>query len=634
MGNPAIFNGIQLGTEDCWVESSPEPGVDRYIVHAEYIDRAGSPLFIQGGTRATIETIAAYYHDQFKPQTLEEYGTVEGVPQFMPRPTAVSGTLAHSWTSLTVEGLFCTNISVSGDQGHRFLSLEFTFSKPSAVSGSAPATFAGTAIGNMPSWISSDSEPGKDRYVVHGRYQNQAGRVNAEVLQKSLFDSFKPQELLAIEDIEEVPQYITRITAVSGTLVHAATGLSVAGLFCTSVSVNDTGERYLDVMVTLEKPVYETGSSPATFATTNIGNLSSWIETSSEAGREIYTVHARHLDVSGRDTLEVVQNTLNGILQPQPLIQYMEIKEVPQFAPRALAFGGTLTNPDTALSVLGCYCTSLSVSDDGGRHIGIVAQFQKPVAVSGTAVATFMGISIGNEPCWVETEWAPGRVIYTVHGQYTDFTSADRQSGIELLGKTFGDAFKPGELVAYEDGGPSPTYIASPWGDSGTLAHSHTGLSVTDCYCTNISITDTGQRFATLDLTFEKPVFDTGVAEPDEADFTWGLVEIGNQPGTWQETVEPGFIRYVVQTAYNGAGVETYVSTLSESLGLEGLFMFQIPRGTTGNRGLIKSYHQVSGDLTWLSRTVSITDTYPESIEATPLENGSINLIVTFVAVR
>ena len=384
--------------------------------------------------------------------------------------------------------------------------------------------------------------------------------------------------------------------------------------------------------------------TPATFGSTQLGTEDCWIETSSEPGRDVYIVHAQQINRSGRKyeiqgstraTIESIQKTYHDLLKPQDLLQYAEIVEVPQYAPRATAVSGTLAHSFTSLSVAGCYCTAISITDEGHRFVDIEFTFEKPVVVSGTAVATFNSVNLGNEPCWIETEWAPGKVIYTVHGQYTAVASTARQSAIELLGKTFGDSFKPGPLVEYQGGGKNPTYMASPWGVKAALVHAATSLNEADCYCTEIRVNDTGQRFATLDFVFEKPVFDTGIAEPDTVDFTWDGNNIGDQPGTWQESIEPSFLRYTVTTAYRGtSSPQTYLSTLASSLGLDQLFLLEVPRGSPGARGIIKSYNQASGSLVWVSKSTTITDAYPESLEATPLENGGINITATFVKVR
>lgn len=254
--------------------------------------------------------------------------------------------------------------------------------------------------------------------------------------------------------------------------------------------------------------------------------------------------------------------------------------------------------------------------------------------------ATFNGTAIGTEDCWVETSWAPGKVIYTVHAEYVsraggspDITGACR-AAIEGIGATLGAAFKPTPLVEYGERGGIPLFIGGYGGVKATLVNPYTSMSVTDCYCTNIEITDSGHRFALITATFEKPLAAADGAAPDTVDFTWAGVNLGNQPGTMQVEVDNSFVRYTIRTAYNGSGAPVYPATLADSLSLAALFTYEVPRGAVGARGLIKTYSQASGSLTWVSKSTTITAVYPESIATEPYANGSVGITVTFVKAR
>ena len=247
--------------------------------------------------------------------------------------------------------------------------------------------------------------------------------------------------------------------------------------------------------------------------------------------------------------------------------------------------------------------------------------------------------SLGTDDCWVESFVEPGKEVIVVHAQHVgrldspiEITGVER-APLELLGIQYNSVLKKFPLVEYLRIDSTPVYAAAPDAVKGLLENPFTGLSFDNCYCTDIDVNDTGGRVVLVDITFERPLAPSS-GTIDTADFTWDGTNLGNQPGTWDTNVDNSFIRYTAKMAYNGASIESYVSTLSEAIGFYPLVLHSVPRGSAGSRGIIKSYNQAAGDLVWISRAITIQDVYPESISASGLETGVLQLELTFIKAR
>jgi hypothetical protein len=250
-------------------------------------------------------------------------------------------------------------------------------------------------------------------------------------------------------------------------------------------------------------------------------------------------------------------------------------------------------------------------------------------------------VALGVDDCWVEVQVEPGREIYIVHSQYVSrdgspfyiegTARAEAETYLLDIVTALGGFVR---MTQISDSNGNPLYVPQDGAVDGTLANPFTSLSVANLFLVSAESQDEGGRSYGIDFRFEKSVPVGGGGTPGTADFTWGSVQIGNQPGTMHTVPDEAFVRTVCTTKYVGSDAGTYADTLAESLNLSTLSLIVLPRGTSGARGVIKSATATKNTLTWVSRSDSFVDVYPESVSGEIDDNGMLSLTVTFIKER
>jgi hypothetical protein len=271
--------------------------------------------------------------------------------------------------------------------------------------------------------------------------------------------------------------------------------------------------------------------------------------------------------------------------------------------------------------------------------------FPNPDPVDSLCTITLPGdpdpivVNLGIDDAWIETRVERGRNIYVVHAQFVSrdgtpfYIEGTARAAAEEYIKTLKTALYMTEM--FSDTGPDGSVIYCPGVGAvpGTLENPYTGFEEDDCYCTSITTDDSGGRAYGLDITFEQPTFENG-GEAGTADFTFGSVEIGNQPGYVVSRVDNNFTYYEAHTRYNADTDGTYLSELADDLNLSEIFLHPLPRGAEGNRGIIKSYTTSSDTLTWESKSATYSDCWLQNLVGERGEGGVLNIVATFVKVR
>lgn len=258
---------VNLGNEDCYVVTDFDGELLTYEVSAWFIRKepTDSDVHFEAAQRTAVEVYVANLAQALKLTKLVRDDST-GIPIHYPLPGAESGTLVNPFTSLSVSGLYLTDISQQ-DDGWRGTEVTLRFQK--AVTGSqTPPTFdpdgvvAATNIGNFSATVVvSKANPKVTRYTVLGFY-TAATRAAAEQYAATLAAVLVPLPLRQINTATGL-QYIGDTDAVKGVLANSPTSLSVSDCYCTSFEHSDRGHNSYSIIAVFEKPTYTVVTDPS-----------------------------------------------------------------------------------------------------------------------------------------------------------------------------------------------------------------------------------------------------------------------------------------------------------------------------------------------------------------------------------
>ena len=230
---------FNLGTEDCYVTASKEPGRTVYRVQSHYVDREGNRFFIDGETRGRAELYVAQLAASLEVRPLIE---VEGPEEtlYVPDTVAIPGTLANPYTELIVEGCFCTGVEHQ-DEGGRLYGIIFTFEKPDTDPSQVPADsivqYKGIDLGNLPGFITPQVGAHFQRYEVTCSYRGTDYSEYPTALAAEIGMLPFTEQIVTRADLGTLG-VIKSWNAVPGVLSWAVQGFSEEGLYIESIGIS------------------------------------------------------------------------------------------------------------------------------------------------------------------------------------------------------------------------------------------------------------------------------------------------------------------------------------------------------------------------------------------------------------
>ena len=258
-------------------------------------------------------------------------------------------------------------------------------------------------------------------------------------------------------------------------------------------------------------------------------------------------------------------------------------------------------------------------------------------------IITFGNVQLGTHDAYITTEVGIYATKYTVHCDYinTDdstpfyIVSPQQRLAAETYLAQLATALNLTEMTVIAIGrqqvpvapaGITPEVLTNEW----------SSFSADNCYCTAITHEDSGGRYYGFTVEFTRPNVDssgTGGAAYSYKNIPLGNIAVGNV----ETDVSGSFNSYIVTTAYRGEDSATYIETVADQIGLGHIFKHDIHRGAQGNRGVVKSYDVIAGDLNSLipfSSMPSVLSIFPEGIDSSEEAIGVLKLSLTFVKAR
>ena len=234
--------------------------------------------------------------------------------------------------------------------------------------------------------------------------------------------------------------------------------------------------------------------------------------------------------------------------------------------------------------------------------------------------------SLGSDDCWIEVVALPDqRRRYVVHCFYAARHGA--QMYIEGSTRAIAESYLA-QLVEGMGGICTLIDMKTPAGVTkvprsvdyakvGTLDNPFTTTSYGNVFLVEASQQDEGGRTIGFDLAFETAGVGSNASAATVADATFGTVDLGNSPALIKTSVTPTQYQVEVTVTYNAPMEDrlTYPKTLADALGFSPLLIDDIPRGTTGNRAVIRSFQTEPDTLTAAKNNDDPTGTlYPAGL--------------------
>lgn len=379
-----------------------------------------------------------------------------------------------------------------------------------------------------------------------------------------------------------------------------------------------------------------------------LGNDDCWVKISSDGSADTYEVHGRYLRNQAGDPNHGVTGTIRGVVEAYVKALGISLKlttgetqvinGVGYFIPKPGSIHGTLASAWSGLSVAQLYLVGIEFEDEGGRAVEITFTFKKQTTLASQTPATFNptgadpAFNLGTGNGFIVIAQNPQFVTYRYFGSYV----ASARSSAETYAAGLANSLQPRELVLIETP-TGPQYTPHTNAIKGDLVNPVTSATFADVYCTEVSHDDNGSNTYSLAITFKKSLY-TPVTTPatDARVAKYKTVAIGNLPCTIiEDPSDPNFRVFHVKAQYQGSDAAIYGNTLADAIGYEPIFKIPMPRGSAGNRGVIKSYSGVSGTLDCDALLASdVTNLYVESIRTSQQDVGLINIDITLVKPR
>jgi hypothetical protein len=231
-----------------------------------------------------------------------------------------------------------------------------------------------------------------------------------------------------------------------------------------------------------------------------------------------------------------------------------------------------------------------------------------PIVALVTFTNSLDTFSLGSDDCWIEVSVLPDkRRRYVIHCFYAarygagSYIEGDARAVAESYLATLVEGM--GGLCVFTD-------MKTPFGTTkvpksedftkvGTLENPFTVATYENVFLVEASQQDEGGRAIGFDLAFETAGVGSTASAATVADATYRSVELGNSPALFKTSVGPTQYQVEVQVFYNAALEDrlTYPKTLADALEFSPLLIDEVPRGTTGNRAIIRSFQTEAATL-------------------------------------
>lgn len=245
-------------------------------------------------------------------------------------------------------------------------------------------------------------------------------------------------------------------------------------------------------------------------------------------------------------------------------------------------------------------------------------------------------VALGTEDCWIEVIPETGQTSYVVHSNYVDrdgnpfYIEGDTRRRAEEYARILSSDMGNGVSLRVFESAIGPLALPPPYAVTGTLNNPFTGLSESGLYFISISHTDQGGRYYGMTIRFSKPTLSPSEI-PSGDQIVYKDVPLGNIPVQWSESVDTNFLAIQVVSAYEGEDAK-YLSSLADAVGFDPVFKAPVLRGLPGNRGVIKGYHAVPGNLEWKGTVYE--NVYLTSLRGRRDAQGLLEITSTFEAPR
>lgn len=238
-------------------------------------------------------------------------------------------------------------------------------------------------------WIETRVERGRNIYVVHAQFISRNGspfyiesdtRDAAEKYIKDLKTAIGLTQLVAGSGPQGSIVYCPTQGAIVGTLANPYTDFSEAGCYCTSITPQDSGNRWYGIDITFEQPLFEggaaIGTADFTFNGTDIGNQPGTLDCRLDYNFAYYTAKTRYVGTDAESYLASLADALN--------LSEITLHPLPRgsvgnrgFIKSYTASSADLVWVSESLTLSECWLQNLSGELSEGGILNITAEFVK-----------------------------------------------------------------------------------------------------------------------------------------------------------------------------------------------------------------------------------------------------------------